>query len=96
MKLDTVSGWPAYNMQSIQKGSQFNSEITFLLSDMQRQTQNDNENVICVCFNTAPGLQKSYLLCVPVSHSVQCACVSNKFISSLHFVCFPKTKLKLN
>lgn len=38
MKLDTVFGWPAYNMQSIQKKSegivQFNSEIMLLLSNI--------------------------------------------------------------
>lgn len=43
MKLDAVSHWAAYNMQSIHKKSegkvQFSSEIMLLLSDRQRQTQ---------------------------------------------------------
>lgn len=96
MKLDAVSHWAAYNMQSIHKKSegkvQFSSEIMLLLSDMQRQTQRHNENVICACFNRVPDLWRSYQLYMPISPSVQCVCGSNKFITSLQFFCFQKIK----
>lgn len=52
--------------------------------------KDNNKNVISARFDIAPGLQRSYLLCVPVSRSVQSVCVANKFISSLHFICFQK------
>lgn len=54
--------------------------------------KDNNVNVIRACFNIAPGRQKSYLLCVPISGSVQCVCMSDKFTSSLRFVCFQKKK----
>lgn len=60
---------------------------------MQRQTQNNNENVICVCFNTAPGLQKSYLRSVPVSYSVQVVCPIDSSLPSI-LSAFQKNKIK--
>lgn len=50
--------------------------------------KDNNDNVTWTCFNITPRRQRSYLLYVPVS--VRCVCVSDKFTSSLHFVCFQK------
>lgn len=98
MELATVSGWPVYHMQSIRKKRSRgeNAAQSWNYASTVRYAETDangnNENVTWACFNTAPDLQKSYVLCVPILCSVRCVCTSNKFICSLHFVCIRKKK----